>query len=220
MNVESWRELRAAQLSPTQSPNSQPWVHIDCFRTTVSGNWTREEGRGLVSIALLLFSHSVMSDSLRPHGLQYIRLPCPSPSPGACSDSCPLSQRCYLTISSSASPFSFCLPSFPASRSFLMSQLFESGGQSTGVSASASVLPELYTFTLFPCSQDVSPPLTEPSFFLWKKLILLLLPGLLVSELEKWSGSLTTSKTSFQSILLILVILTTPLLEVPGGTPF
>ena len=172
------------------------------------------------AISSVQFSRSVVSDSLQPHGLQYTKPPCPSPSPGACSDSCPLSQQCYLTISSSASPFSFCLQSFPASRSFLMSQLFESGGQSIGVSASASVLPELYTFTLFPCSRDVSLPLTEPSFFLWKKLILLLLPGLLVSELEWWSGSLTTSKTSFQSILLILVILTTPLWEVPGGTPF
>ena len=116
--------------------------------------------QSLAHPSLVLFSHSVMSDSLQPRGLQYIRLPCPSPSSGASSDSCPLSQRCYLTISSSASPFSFCLPSFPASQSFLMSQLSESGGQSIGVSASASVLPELYTFTLFPCSQDVSPPLT------------------------------------------------------------
>ena len=66
----------------------------------------------------LLFSHSVVSDSLQPHGLQHTRLPCPSPSPEACSNSCPLSQRCHLTISSSVIPFS-CLQSFPASGSFL-----------------------------------------------------------------------------------------------------
>ena len=80
-----------------------------------------------------------MSDSLWPHGLQHDRLPCPSLSPGVCSNSCPLSWWCYLTISSSATLFSFCLQSFPASGSFTMSQLFTSGGQSIG--ASASVLP-------------------------------------------------------------------------------
>ena len=81
-----------------------------------------------------------MTDSLWPHGLQYVRLPCPLPSPGACSNSWPLSHWCHPTISSSVITFS-CLQSFPASGSFLMSQLFASGGQSIGVSASASVLP-------------------------------------------------------------------------------
>ena len=90
---------------------------------------------------LLLFSHSVMPDSLWPHGLQHARLPCPSPSPGAWSNSCPLSQWYHPTISSSVIHFSSCLQSFPASRSFLMSQLFISGGQSIEASASASVLP-------------------------------------------------------------------------------
>ena len=90
---------------------------------------------------LLLFSCSVMSDSLRPHGLQHTRLPCPSPSPRACSNPCPLSLWCHPTISSSVVPFSSHLQSFPASGSFPMSQLFSSGGQSTGASASASVLP-------------------------------------------------------------------------------
>ena len=85
---------------------------------------------------LLLFSHTVMLDSLWPHGLQYARLPCPSPSPGACSNSCPLSQWCSPTISYSVIPFSSCLQSFPASESFLMNQLFASGGQSIGASAS------------------------------------------------------------------------------------
>ena len=87
------------------------------------------------------FSYSVMSDSLRPHGLQHTRLPCPSPTPRACSNSCPWSQWCHPTISSSVIPFSCCLQSFPASGSFQMSQVFASGGQSIEVSASASVLP-------------------------------------------------------------------------------
>ena len=85
------------------------------------------------------FSHSVMSDSLQPHGLQHTRLPCPSPTPGVYSNSCPLSQWCHQTISSSIVPFSSHLQSFPVSESFLVSQFFASGGQSIG--ASASVLP-------------------------------------------------------------------------------
>ena len=87
------------------------------------------------------FSHSVMSDFVRPYGLQHTRLPCPSPTPRPCSHSCPLVQWCHPTISSSVIPFSSCFQSFPASESFPMSQFFPSGGQSTGVSASASVLP-------------------------------------------------------------------------------
>ena len=73
-----------------------------------------------------------MSNSLRPHGLQHVRLTCPSPTPGAYSNSCPLSQWCHPTISSSVIPFSSCLPFFPASGSFLVSQLFTWGGQNTG----------------------------------------------------------------------------------------
>ena len=87
------------------------------------------------------FSHSVMSDSLWPHGLQHNRLPCPSPTPRACSNSCALSWWCHPTISLSVIPFSSCPQSFPASGYFSMSQFFASGGQSIGVSASASVLP-------------------------------------------------------------------------------
>ena len=86
------------------------------------------------------FSHSVLSDSLQHHGLQHARLPCPSPSPGTCSNSCPLN-RYHPPISSSVIPFSFCLQSFPASGSFLMSQLFALGGQSIRATVSASVLP-------------------------------------------------------------------------------
>ena len=89
----------------------------------------------------LKFSHSVMSDSLRPHGLQHIRPPCPPPTPWACSNSCPLSQWCHPAISSSVIPFSSCLQCFPASGSFPRSQFFTSGGQRIGASALASVLP-------------------------------------------------------------------------------
>ena len=87
------------------------------------------------------FRHSVMSDSLLPHGLQHTRPPCPSPTPRVYSNSCPLSQWCHPTISILVDPFSSCLQSFPSSGSFQMSQLFTSGGQSTWVSASTSVLP-------------------------------------------------------------------------------
>ena len=87
------------------------------------------------------FSHSVVTDSLWPHGLQHARLPCPSPTPRVHPNICPLSWWCHPTISSSVIPFSTCLQSFPASGSFPMSQLFASGGQSVGASASASVLP-------------------------------------------------------------------------------
>ena len=85
------------------------------------------------------FSHSVVSNSLQPHGLQHTRTPCPSPTPGVYSNSCPWSQWCHPTISSSVIPFSFYLQSFPASGSFSMSQFFKSGGQSN---------PEKLTFTL------------------------------------------------------------------------
>ena len=90
---------------------------------------------------MLLFSCSVMSHSLWPHGLQHATLPCPSPSPGPCSNSCLLNQWYHPTISSSVVPFSSCLQYFPGSGSFLMSQFFTSGGQRIGASASASVLP-------------------------------------------------------------------------------
>ena len=82
-----------------------------------------------------------MSNSLQPRGLQHASLPCPSPIPGACSNSCPLSQGYHPTVSSSVIPFSSCLQSCPASGSFPMSQFFTSGGPRIGVSASASLLP-------------------------------------------------------------------------------
>ena len=87
------------------------------------------------------FSHSVVSDPLWPHALQHARPPCPSPTPGVYPNSCPFSRWCHPAISSSVVPFSFCLQSFPASGSFLISQFFASGGQNIEVSASVSVLP-------------------------------------------------------------------------------
>ena len=87
------------------------------------------------------FSHSVVSHSLWPHGLQHAKLPHPSTILRACSNSCPLSQWCHRTISSSVIPFSSCLQSLPESGSFLVSQFLASGGQRIGISASASVLP-------------------------------------------------------------------------------
>ena len=110
-------------------------------------------GQGEVSLSLcslvpwassspsVQFNFSVMSDSLWPHGLQPTRPPCPSSTPTVYSNSCPLSPWCHPIISSSVVPFSACLQSFPASGSFQMSQLFASGGQSIGVSASTWVLP-------------------------------------------------------------------------------
>ena len=87
------------------------------------------------------FSRSVVSDPLRPHELQHARPPCPSPTPGVCSNSRPSSRWCHPAISSSVVPFSSCPQSLPASVSFPLSQLFAWGGQSIGVSASASALP-------------------------------------------------------------------------------
>ena len=94
-----------------------------------------------VELSWVQFSRSVVPNSLRPHGLQHARPPCPLPTPGAYSNSCPLRWWCHPTILSSVVPFSSHLQSFPASGSFPVSQFFESGGQRIGVSASASVLP-------------------------------------------------------------------------------
>ena len=101
-------------------------------RNSISGNKMRES---------VQFSHSVESDPLRPHESQHARPPYPSQTPGVYSNSCPLSWWCHPAISSSVVPFSSCPQSLPASGSFPMSQLFALGGQSIGVSASASVLP-------------------------------------------------------------------------------
>ena len=136
-----------------------------------------------------------MSNSLQPSGLQHTRLLCPSPSPQDCSNSCPLNQWCYPTISSSLAPFSFCLQSFPASGSFPMSQLFTSVGQSIGASASTSVFPvniqdwfplELIIWSLCSSrdSQESSP---APQFKSTSSLTLSFLYGLtLTSVYDYW----------------------------------
>ena len=101
----------------------------------------KAHGTELGNLGSVQFSCSVVSDSLRPHEPQHARPPCPSPTPRVHPDPCPSSRWCHPTISSSVVPFSSRLQSFPVSGSFPMSQLFTSGGQSIGVSASASVLP-------------------------------------------------------------------------------
>ena len=95
----------------------------------------------LLQLSSIQFSHQVMANSLRPHGLQHARPPCPSPTHGVYSHSCPLSWWCHPTISFSVIPFSSHLQSFPASGSYAMSQFFTSGGQNIRASASASILP-------------------------------------------------------------------------------
>jgi len=126
-------------MSPTfLLPNS---LHMLLFLLEHSlSSWTQPSLILLISVSVQ-FSHSVVSNSLWPHGLQHSRPPCPSPTPRVYSNSCPLSWWCHPAISSSVVPFSSHLQSFQASRSFPMSQFFVSGGQSIGVSASTSVLP-------------------------------------------------------------------------------
>ena len=99
-----------------------------------------QHGNRSQHLLIYQFSHSVVSDSVWPHGLQHARLPCPSPTPGAYSNSCPLSQRCHPTISSSAVPFSSRLQ-FSQHQGLSQGPFFISGGQSIGVSASVSVFP-------------------------------------------------------------------------------
>ena len=126
----------------------------------------------LLSILIFaFFSHQVVSNSLWPCGLQHARPPCSSPSPGVCPSSCPLNQWFHPTISSSVTLVSFCLQSFPLSESFPMSQLFTSGGQSIGVSASASVLP-LSIWGLFPLGLTL--PTLKPKLTLLQLSIYLL----------------------------------------------
>ena len=105
-------------------------IHVNCF---MAGGYDSPWASSVQ------FSHPVVSDSLGPRGLQHARSPCPSPTPGAYSNSCPSSWWCHPTISSSVVPFSSCLQSFAASGSLPMSQFFASRGQSIGASASASV---------------------------------------------------------------------------------
>ena len=134
-------------LSTFDSPSGRTDAWLPCFFSQSSRRVIGRESHFqcvdylLTSLLSVQFSPSVTSNTLRPHGLQHVRPPCPSPAPRAHTNSCPLSQRCHPTISSSVVPFSFCFRSFSASGSFQMSQFFTSGGQSVGVSALASVLP-------------------------------------------------------------------------------
>ena len=112
--------------------------------TSVGSSKRQENSRKTSNSALLIsvqFSHSVMSDSSRPHEPQHARPPCPSPAPRVYPNPCPLCRWCHPTISSSVVSFSSCPQTFPALGFFPMNQLFTSGGQSIGVSASTSVLP-------------------------------------------------------------------------------
>ena len=131
-----WKLLFSYTDHGTKNSSITLWDQDDC-------TWHNPKSvhSGIHEYSSVQFSRSVMSDSLWLHGLQHARLPCPSTTPGACSNSCPSSQWCYPTISSSVVPFSSWLQSFPPSGSFQMSQFFVLGCQSTGVSTSASVLP-------------------------------------------------------------------------------
>ena len=110
----------------------------------VSGEWSKYWPYIQGQLPSVQLSRSVVSDSLRLHGLQHIRLCCPSPAPRACSNSCPSTQWSHPTILATTVPFSSCFQSCPASGSFPMNQFFASGGQSVGVSASASVLQWIF----------------------------------------------------------------------------
>ena len=119
-------------------PASDPGRYLELFMSPWASSWPSLYCSGFSSVS---FSNLVLSDSLRAHGLLHTRLPCPSPTPGVYSNSCPLNQWCHPTISSSVIPFSSRHQSFPASESVQVSWFFSSGSQSTGVSDSASVLP-------------------------------------------------------------------------------
>ena len=125
---------------PFPKGSSQPrdWTQVSRIAGRFFTIWDTRKAFRRSSVQ---FSHSVASDSLRPHELQHSRPPCPSPTAAVYPNSCPLSLWCHLTISSSVVPFSSCLQSFPTSGSLQMSQPFASGGQNIGVSASTSVLP-------------------------------------------------------------------------------
>ena len=126
-------------LSPGDLPKLRDWTQVSCIAGGFFTSWATRE---VYQFSSVQFSRSAISDSLRPHELQHGQAPCPSPTPRVHSNSHPSSQWCHPVISSSVVPFSSCPQSLPASESFPMSQLFAWGGQSTGVSASASFLPE------------------------------------------------------------------------------
>ena len=136
-SAPAWRIPRTEEPGGLQSMGSQGVRHN--WATKHSSTHVHKNGK--VTSVSVQFSRSGVSDSVQPHGPQHARPPCSSPTPGVYPSSCPLSQWCHPTISSSVVPFSSCPQSFPASGSFLVSQLFAWGGQIIGVSASTSVLP-------------------------------------------------------------------------------
>ena len=149
------------------SPISPSWCRVAYIGFDETQVWVQAPALPFISCVLSLFSHSVVSGSLRSRGLQRARLPCPSPTPGACSNSCPLSRWCHPSSSSSAVPFSSRLQSFPTLGSSPVSQLFASGGQSTGVSASTSVLPvNIQGWFPLGCSRVLNKFLNLPSLSL------------------------------------------------------
>ena len=136
--------LKGGEHSPLEKcclkrPGKQGYILIKSFQCLLL--IVKQFNETFYNYISVQFSRSVMSDSLRPHESQHTRPPCPSPTPEVYPNSCPSSQWCHPAILSSVIPFSSCPQSFPASVSFQMSQLFTSGGQSIGVSASKSVLP-------------------------------------------------------------------------------
>ena len=132
-----WCETLQGWISPWQGGNIWGGGY-----SIILGSWVNSSCKTEIGwVIIVVVQPFSVSDSLRPRGLQHSRLPCPSPTLRACSNSCPSSWWCHPTISFSVTPFSSCLQSFPASGSFPVSQFFASGGQSIGVSASASVLP-------------------------------------------------------------------------------
>ena len=172
----------------------------------------------MCSVQLVQFSHSVMSDSLWPRRLHHTRPPCPSPTPGTCSNSCPSSWWCHTINSSSVVPFSY-FQSLPVSGSFPVSQFFASGGQSIGVSASASVLPmniqdwfPLVLMVWSPCSPGNSQePSPTPQFKSINSLVFVwLLNNCLPSLTELYLSSFAVSQwcKSKEGILFICKALT------------
>ena len=157
MNIQGWFPLSFTG-SVALLSNGLAWLFS---RTTV---WKHQFFNAQFS------SGAQSCPTLQLHGLQHARSPCPSPTVRACSNSCPFSQWCHLTISSSVVPFSSILESFPASGTFQMNQLFDSGGRSTGVSASALVLPMTIQdwfplgLTGSPCSSGDSQESSTPQF--------------------------------------------------------
>ena len=135
-----WKQIDSLKFNLKET---NKWMEVSLKEFTTDGQQAYEKMLMslIIQFSSVQFSRSVVSDSLWPHELQYTRPSCPSPNPGVYSNSCPLSWWCHPTISSSVVPFFSCLQSFPASGSFPMSLCCTSGGQSTGVSASASVLP-------------------------------------------------------------------------------